>query len=83
MSTAAAAAWTWPERLPRAEDRDCGPQPLECGFGIRPDHLGELSTTLQEDFRNRLIWGDNKLIMALLLKEFRGKIDLIYLGPPF
>ena len=35
--------------------------------------LGELSTTLQEDFRNRLIWGDNKLVMASLLKEFRGK----------
>jgi DNA modification methylase len=45
--------------------------------------LGELSTTLQEDFRNRLIWGDNKLVMASLLKEFRGKIDLIYIDPPF
>ena len=40
--------------------------------------LGELSTTVQEDFRNRLIWGDNKLVMASLLKEFRSKIDLIY-----
>jgi adenine-specific DNA-methyltransferase len=37
---------------------------------------------LQEDFRNRLIWGDNKLVMASLLKEFRGKIDLIYIDPP-
>jgi adenine-specific DNA-methyltransferase len=45
--------------------------------------FGELSTTLQEDFRNRLIWGDNKLVMASLLKEFRGKIDLIYIDPPF
>lgn len=26
--------------------------------------LGELSTTVREDFRNRLIWGDNKLVMA-------------------
>ena len=45
--------------------------------------LGELSTTVQEDFRNRLIWGDNKLVMASLLKEFRGKIDMIYIDPPF
>ncbi|MBF0291001.1 MAG: site-specific DNA-methyltransferase [Nitrospinae bacterium] len=36
-----------------------------------------------DDFRNRLIWGDNKLVMASLLKEFRGKIDLIYIDPPF
>jgi adenine-specific DNA-methyltransferase len=37
----------------------------------------------RDDFRNRLIWGDNKLIMASLLKEFKGKIDLIYIDPPF
>jgi adenine specific DNA methylase Mod len=30
-----------------------------------------------------LIWGDNKLVMAPLLKDFRGKIDLIYIDPPF
>ena len=28
--------------------------------------LGELSTTVREDFRNRLVWGDNKLAMACL-----------------
>lgn len=37
----------------------------------------------QDDFRNHLIWGDNKLIMASLLKEFRGAIDTIYIDPPF
>lgn len=37
----------------------------------------------QDDFRNRLIWGDNKLVMASLLAEFKGKIDLIYIDPPF
>lgn len=36
-----------------------------------------------DEFRNRLIWGDNKLVMASLLKEFKGKIDLIYIDPPF
>lgn len=37
----------------------------------------------QDDFRNMLIWGDNKLVMASLLKEFKGKVDLIYIDPPF
>ena len=37
----------------------------------------------RDDFRNLLIWGDNKLVMASLLKEFKGKIDLIYIDPPF
>jgi DNA modification methylase len=36
-----------------------------------------------KDFRNRLIWGDNKLVMASLLKEFKASIDLIYIDPPF
>jgi len=36
-----------------------------------------------DDFRNMLIWGDNKLVMASLLKDFKGKIDLIYIDPPF
>ncbi len=40
-------------------------------------------TTRRDDFRNRLIWGDNKLVMASLLAEFKGKIDLIYIDPPF
>jgi len=30
-----------------------------------------------DDFRNMLIWGDNKLVMASLLKDFKGKVDLI------
>ena len=37
----------------------------------------------RDDFRNMLIWGDNKLVMASLLERFRGKIDLIYIDPPF
>jgi adenine-specific DNA-methyltransferase len=43
----------------------------------------EKKTKRLDDFRNRLIWGDNKLVMASLLKEFKGKIDLIYIDPPF
>ncbi|RJQ43825.1 MAG: site-specific DNA-methyltransferase [Nitrospiraceae bacterium] len=37
----------------------------------------------KDDFRNMLVWGDNKLVMASLLKDFKGKIDLICIDPPF
>ncbi len=43
----------------------------------------QLGGKKRDDFRNRLIWGDNKLVMASLLKEFKGRIDLIYIDPPF
>jgi len=39
--------------------------------------------TLESEWKNRLIWGDNLLIMSSLLKEFAGKINLIYIDPPF
>jgi adenine-specific DNA-methyltransferase len=32
---------------------------------------------------NRLYWGDNLQVMSHLMKEFRGKIKLIYIDPPF
>ncbi|MCS7189963.1 MAG: DNA methyltransferase, partial [Bacteroidia bacterium] len=36
-----------------------------------------------DSWHNRLIWGDNKLVMHSLLTELRGQIDLIYIDPPF
>jgi DNA modification methylase len=45
--------------------------------------LYEQSSKRLDDFRNHLIWGDNKLVMASLLRQFRGGIDLIYIDPPF
>lgn len=32
---------------------------------------------------NKIFWGDNLQVMSHLLREFRDKIDLIYLDPPF
>lgn len=46
-------------------------------------NLWDEKSALADDFRNMLIWGDNKLVMASLLKDFKGKIDLIYIDPPF
>ena len=45
--------------------------------------LFERQTKRNDDFQNRLIWGDNKVVMASLLPEFRGEINLIYADPPF
>jgi adenine-specific DNA-methyltransferase len=39
--------------------------------------------TFKEGWKNKLIWGDNLLVMGSLLKKFAGKIDLIYIDPPF
>ena len=38
---------------------------------------------LDSEWRNKLIWGDNKVIMSSLLPQFAGKINLIYIDPPF
>ena len=51
-------------------DRDSGS--LLAGQGGDADHPP-----------NQLIWGDNKLVMSSLLKDYAGKIDLIYIDPPF
>ncbi len=32
---------------------------------------------------NKIFWGDNLQVMSHLLKEYRGKIKLIYIDPPF
>lgn len=45
--------------------------------------LFDIKKAHRDDFRNRLIWGDNRLVMASLLEEFRGSLDLIYIDPPF
>ncbi|MBW7959665.1 MAG: site-specific DNA-methyltransferase [Candidatus Promineofilum sp.] len=34
-------------------------------------------------WRNRLIWGDKKYVLPALLDELAGKVDLIYIDPPF
>ena len=39
--------------------------------------------SLDNSWYNRLIYGDNYLILPALAHEFSGKIDLIYIDPPF
>ena len=32
---------------------------------------------------NKIFWGDNLQVMSHLLKQYRGKVDLVYIDPPF
>ena len=44
---------------------------------------GKEGDTFEAGWLNKLIWGDNLLVMGSLLQKFAGKIDLIYIDPPF
>jgi adenine-specific DNA-methyltransferase len=44
---------------------------------------GDNAETFEDGWRNKLIWGDNQLVMSSLLDQFVGKFDLIYIDPPF
>ena len=46
-------------------------------------YAGTEGDTFEEGWKNKLIWGDNLLVMGSLLEKFAGKIDLIYIDPPF
>jgi len=43
----------------------------------------EKNSTDNDGWTNKLIWGDNLYVMSSLLERFAGKIDLIYIDPPF
>ena len=61
--------------------REAGKQPSQTTlFDVWAGDAGE---TFDEGWRNKLIWGDNLLVMSSLLEQFAGKIDLIYIDPPF
>ncbi|NUN08323.1 MAG: site-specific DNA-methyltransferase [Ignavibacteriaceae bacterium] len=44
---------------------------------------GDEGSTFEDGWKNKLIWGDNKFVMSSLYEKFAGKIDLIYIDPPF
>jgi adenine-specific DNA-methyltransferase len=58
-------------------------EPCSSAEGMGQIDLFKKKSKRQDDFRNMLIWGDNKLVMASLLQDFKGKIDLIYIDPPY
>jgi len=66
------------ESRPSRETRKSGIQ--ETLFDV---YEGKEGDTFEEGWKNKLIWGDNLLVMSSLLEKFAGKIDLIYIDPPF
>ena len=52
-------------------------------LGLFETWRGDEGVTFEEGWRNKLIWGDNLLVMASLLDKYAGKVDLIYIDPPF
>lgn len=46
-------------------------------------YTGDSAATFEEGWRNKLIWGDNFPVTSSLLEPFAGKVDLIYIDPPF
>lgn len=48
-----------------------------------PAQLRETYGQEQNGWINKIFWGDNLQVMSHMLKEYRGKIDLIYIDPPF
>ena len=49
----------------------------------RQKALDLFSEGSETEWRNRLIWGDKKYVLPSLLPEFAGKVNLIYIDPPF
>lgn len=48
-----------------------------------PAQLRESYGQEQNGWINKIFWGDNLQVMSHMLKEYRGKVDLIYIDPPF
>ena len=48
-----------------------------------PAQLRESYGQERDSWINKIFWGDNLQVMSHLLKEYRGKISLIYIDPPF
>ena len=77
--------YKFPEREPIKgfpELRWTGKRPFKSTMYF-PAQLKESYGTDVDGWMNKIFWGDNLQVMSHLLKQFRGKIDLIYIDPPF
>lgn len=53
--------------------------------GLQTDMFAAAATAAAKEsgWKNRLIWGDKKYVLPSLLPELAGKVNLIYIDPPF
>jgi adenine-specific DNA-methyltransferase len=64
--------------------QDCGALANQglCPQSLYPEN--QWPKDYPKEWKNILIWGDNKLVMSSLIKQgWAGKINLIYIDPPF
>lgn len=48
-----------------------------------PAQLKETYGSEVNGWINKIFWGDNLQVMSHMLRDYRGKVDLIYIDPPF
>ncbi len=48
-----------------------------------PAQLKESFGEPKNGWMNKIFWGDNLQVMSHMLKNYRGKINLVYIDPPF
>lgn len=59
-----------------------GKRPFK-GTKFFPAQLKEVHGDDVNGWLNKIFWGDNIQVMSHLLKEYRGKVHLVYIDPPF
>lgn len=75
----------WPGK---GDDRSPNPGQLQRLETVSPSSAArgeglEAATGEHPGWVNRLVLGDNQRVMIALLPELRGRVDLVYLDPPF
>ena len=83
----------WDGKYDKATGKKCAPPRIVLPFQTvetvnesaadRHRTLDIFASGKPAEWRNRLIWGDKRYILPSLLPEFAGKVNLIYIDPPF
>ena len=83
----------WDGKYDKATGKKCAPPRIILPFQTvetinesaadRHRTLDMFASGKPAEWRNRLIWGDKKYVLPSLLPEFAGKVNLIYIDPPF
>ena len=83
----------WDGKYDKATGKKCAPPRIILPFQTvetinesaadRHRTLDMFASGKPAEWRNRLVWGDKKYVLPSLLPEFAGKVNLIYIDPPF
>ena len=57
------------------------PAQLKESYGEAKEYINENGE--KDEWINKIFWGDNIQVMSHMLQKYRGKVDLIYIDPPF